>query len=169
MKDPSEFNKNPTSPDGHDYRCADCYKKYKHQWDADRRAGIPGKRQKTHPRVMRAIRTTAGGRARLAGKRTITVRAKDAVASDPQALIAAWPADELCAISRLPMLTDGRHYRHPHYAQPDRIIPELGYVVGNVQWVRKCLNEWKSDAPLEALVTLGDWARDQLALPETAN
>lgn len=60
------------------------------------------------------------------------------------------------------MLTDGRFHRHPHYAEPDRIDPHQGYVAGNVQWVRKCFNEWKSDAPLEALVTLGEWAQRKL-------
>jgi len=123
-------------------------------------------RPKIPARVKRAIRSTAGGRARKAGKRTITVRARNPVAVDPQALILAWPADELCAITGLPMLTEGRHNQHPHYAEPDRIDPDRGYVLGNVQWVRKCFNEWKSDAPLEALVTLGDWARQYLAEQE---
>ena len=123
-------------------------------------------RKKIHPRVARAIRSTAGGRARKLGKRTIVVRAREAVPRDRQALIDAWPENELCAISGLPMLTDRKYHQHPHYAEPDRIDPDRGYVAGNVQWVRKMFNEWKNDAPLEALVTLGDWARRYLAEQE---
>ncbi|MCC2626582.1 MAG: hypothetical protein K0S14_232 [Thermomicrobiales bacterium] len=126
------------------------------------RGGAPLRKTKTHPRVTRALRSTSGGRARKAGTRTIRLRARDPVAVDPQALRDAWPADGLCAISGLALLTEGRHHRHPHYAEPDRIDPDYGYVPGNVQWVRKCYNEWKSDAPLEVLALLGQWAQRQL-------
>jgi len=41
----------------------------------------------------------------------------------------------------------------------DRIIPELGYVVGNVQIISMRANELKRDATLEEMKALGEWAK----------
>ncbi len=44
----------------------------------------------------------------------------------------------------------------------DRIDPELGYIVGNVQFISTKVNRVKSDQHMKRLVELGDWAKKVL-------
>lgn len=44
----------------------------------------------------------------------------------------------------------------------DKIVPELGYIPGNVQVVSKRCNTIKNDATLEELIMLGEWAKLEL-------
>lgn len=46
----------------------------------------------------------------------------------------------------------------------DKIIPELGYVPGNVQVISNKANSMKRDATLEEIVLLGEWAKRQIAV-----
>jgi transposase-like protein len=58
-----EYYKTSKRPNGLQSYCIPCQKV------AVREKGARPRKQKTHPRVARAIRTTAGGRARKAGTR----------------------------------------------------------------------------------------------------
>ena len=40
----------------------------------------------------------------------------------------------------------------------DRIIPELGYIVGNIQWISKRANSSKNNLSIAELIKLGNWA-----------
>jgi hypothetical protein len=151
------------------WRCYECHLEGQQRRDARRAAGVSRGRQKVHPRVARAIRSTAGGRRRKEGWRGDRwQRAKAAVPRDPKALAEQWDAQTnvygvvICAVSGEAMLTDAKDHRDPRYAEPDRLRPELGYVRGNIRWVQKRFNQWKSDTPLEGLVLLGRYAEREL-------
>lgn len=45
----------------------------------------------------------------------------------------------------------------------DCIVPSLGYIPGNVQWLSHRENTMKNDATMEELVLFGEWAARQLA------
>lgn len=44
----------------------------------------------------------------------------------------------------------------------DRIIPALGYIPGNVQWISKRANSAKLDLTKEELILLGRWAEHEM-------
>jgi hypothetical protein len=49
----------------------------------------------------------------------------------------------------------------PKHAELDRIIPELGYVKGNVVWLSQRANRLKHDAKLEELERLVGWLKSK--------
>lgn len=49
----------------------------------------------------------------------------------------------------------------------DRLIPELGYVVGNVAWISFKANRIKNDSTLEELENVARWTRESLSLQGT--
>lgn len=49
----------------------------------------------------------------------------------------------------------------PQHAELDRIIPELGYVNGNVAWLSQRANRIKDDAKLEDLERLVEWLKSK--------
>lgn len=48
-----------------------------------------------------------------------------------------------------------------HHAQLDKIVPELGYVQGNVVWLSQRANRIKDDATLEDLERLITWLKSK--------
>lgn len=49
----------------------------------------------------------------------------------------------------------------PQHAELDRVIPELGYVKGNVAWLSQRANRIKDDAKLEELERLVEWLKSK--------
>jgi hypothetical protein len=65
-------------------------------------------------------------------------------------LVSIFPADMNCPVLGIPMVwgSEGGIEVSPSL---DRIIPELGYVEGNVVWISRRANRLKSDASVEEL------------------
>ena len=64
-----------------------------------------------------------------------------------------------CPILRLPLIPNvGGKVSAPNSPTLDRIIPELGYVKGNIQVISKRANTMKSDASIEELRRFTAWA-----------
>jgi hypothetical protein len=49
----------------------------------------------------------------------------------------------------------------PQHAELDRVIPELGYVKGNVAWLSQRANRIKDNAKLEELERLVEWLKSK--------
>lgn len=64
---------------------------------------------------------------------------------------------EFCPILGIPLFRGkgGHTFNSPSL---DRIVPELGYVPGNVHVISRKANTMKSNASLQELVLLGQWA-----------
>lgn len=61
-----------------------------------------------------------------------------------------------CPISLVKLQWDTSRL-NPDAAELDRIIPELGYVKGNVVFLSRRINRIKSDASFEEIKKLGEW------------
>jgi len=63
-----------------------------------------------------------------------------------------------CPVTGIELLQDvGR--THPQLAELDRMVPELGYVQGNVTFISTRMNRLKNDATLEELQALCAWIK----------
>lgn len=61
-----------------------------------------------------------------------------------------------CAISGIPIEINNSRWEENH-AEMDKIIPELGYTKGNVQWCSRKFNRIKGGASYEDIKTLYEW------------
>ena len=57
--------------------------------------------------------------------------------------------------------TNGSGYPNPHAASLDRVIPELGYVKGNVVFISQWANTVKSNATEIQLYAVADWLHEK--------
>ena len=67
------------------------------------------------------------------------------------------PKDKMCPILKVPFdftKTKGNKI-HPHAMSLDRIIPELGYVEGNVMWISHRANMIKGEATAKEVCLVG--------------
>lgn len=71
-----------------------------------------------------------------------------------------WPTDDKCVILGIPM--DSSKESTETSVSLDRIIPSLGYVVGNIQLISMKANAMKQDATTEELLTFSHWMIDNL-------
>ena len=81
---------------------------------------------------------------------------------DTDYLVSIFPPDKLCPILGTRMewgALDGDRSSCPSL---DRIIPELGYVKGNVAWISLRANRLKDDASLEELQKIVAYVRGHL-------
>lgn len=67
------------------------------------------------------------------------------------------PIPELCPIFGTSMTRQTGKGAHPNSPSLDRIIPALGYVQGNVQWISNRANIIKSDATPEELMLVAQY------------
>jgi hypothetical protein len=58
-------------------------------------------------------------------------------------------------------LDKGTHGPSANSPSLDKIVPELGYVVGNIQVISNRANTMKQDASLDEIIALGKWAQAQ--------
>jgi hypothetical protein len=63
-----------------------------------------------------------------------------------------------CPVAGIEMLQDVDR-NHPQLAELDRMIPDLGYVEGNVTFISTRMNRLKNDATLEELQALCAWIK----------
>ena len=65
---------------------------------------------------------------------------------------------ELCPILKIPLLrANDEGYKLRNAPSLDRIIPELGYVKGNIQIISQKANIMKQDATIEELILFAEW------------
>ena len=83
---------------------------------------------------------------------------------DPDYLYDIYPKDGLCPILAVEMQFGGDRNDSPSV---DRLMPELGYVKGNVQWVSKIANSAKKDFTASELRILADWIERQPVWKQT--
>lgn len=85
----------------------------------------------------------------------------------PEYLMDIYPEDEKCPVLGIEMIWGDKSasFRGPRMNSPslDRLIPELGYVIGNVNWISMRANYIKQDASPEEILRVADWLQTQLA------
>jgi hypothetical protein len=74
----------------------------------------------------------------------------------PEYLESIWTG--FCPVTGIELLQDVER-THPQLAEIDRMIPELGYVQGNVTFMSTRMNRLKNDATLNELQSLCDWLK----------
>jgi hypothetical protein len=68
------------------------------------------------------------------------------------------PMPDVCPVFGMPLKkNDGK--KGPNSPSLDKIIPALGYVSGNVQWISVRANEIKRDASPEELLAFAEWVQ----------
>lgn len=79
------------------------------------------------------------------------------------------PIPEFCPILGIRLGSDKLGRKGPRHSSPslDRIVPSLGYVPGNVQWISFRANRMKSDASPSELHTFAAWVLKEY--PEDAS
>lgn len=68
---------------------------------------------------------------------------------------------EFCPALGIPLSRDGGKASE-NLPELDRLIPELGYVPGNVRWLSKKANTIKNNASYEELLRVAEWFGKQL-------
>ena len=69
---------------------------------------------------------------------------------------------ERCSIFGIPLFWTPKK-KADNTPSLDKIIPRLGYVKGNIQIISWKANRIKSDATLNELIKIGEWAKSQLS------
>jgi hypothetical protein len=70
-----------------------------------------------------------------------------------------YPADGLCPVFKTPLVWGGEGDDRNNSPSLDRIVPELGYVEGNVVWISNRANILKRDATWEELQRVAKWLK----------
>ena len=125
--------------------------------------------RKDNPEKARAIASTYRGKRKREGKVNLAVKARKNVrlTNPSKALLDGIrsraprkgipfnidetdiPIPEYCPVLGVPIVLEP--FRHDHGPSVDRILPELGYVKGNVRIICNLANRIKSNASLEQL------------------
>ena len=79
---------------------------------------------------------------------------------DSKYLSKIWPEDGKCPALKIKMKkgqsNGGGSYNSPSI---DRIIPDLGYIKGNVHWISKRANQIMSDATADQIIQVGEYLK----------
>lgn len=135
-------------------QCKQCRNAYVRQWKANNRERAAEIRRKSYSKrraedPLVAIKTqlnAAKYRARRKG-----VPFEITVDDLP-------PVPELCPALGIPLDRSGGK-NSDNLPEIDRIIPELGYVPGNVAWLSRRANTIKNDAKYDEIFNVAEWLR----------
>lgn len=75
-----------------------------------------------------------------------------------------WPADNRCPIFGLAFKVNKKRGPSPDSATLDRVLPELGYVPGNIAIISHKANYIKSDASINEVRRVADWMESRKPL-----
>lgn len=91
-----------------------------------------------------------------------TRAAKDGILMNLTAedLLQAMPLDRMCPVFNRPFVFEGHS---PDNASIDKLVPELGYVRGNIRIISRRANTIKQDATVEELLRVAEWVKAELA------
>lgn len=73
---------------------------------------------------------------------------------DSEYLRSIYPEDERCPIFRFELVWNGDRRNSPSL---DRIVPELGYIKGNVEWMSDLANRMKTNATPQELLAFAHY------------
>ena len=77
-----------------------------------------------------------------------------------------YPEDESCPVLGIDLVWGDKtkSHRGPRMNSPslDRLVPDLGYIRGNVNWISMRANYIKQDASPEEIHDVGNWLKAQL-------
>ncbi len=77
----------------------------------------------------------------------------------PEDIIAAWPSDGLCPILGVPLNISSDEFLNPSV---DRLIPDKGYVTGNIAVIATRANTIKNSGSVEEHQRIVDWMTQKL-------
>jgi ribosomal protein L37AE/L43A len=123
-----------------------------------RRANPTGKTQKEHDKKSREKRFKENPfefrlKRTLSACKTRAKRFNVPFSINLQDLIDMFPADNLCPVLKVPFVW-GTKKDHNLSPSVDRIIPELGYVKGNIKFISYKANRIKNDSNVQILKNL---------------
>lgn len=83
----------------------------------------------------------------------------------PEYLLDIFPKDEKCPVLGIKLIWGDKTktFRGPRMNSPslDKLVPDLGYVKGNVNWMSMRANYIKQDASPEELLKVANWLKKQ--------
>jgi hypothetical protein len=80
---------------------------------------------------------------------------------DSTYLVSIFPKDKLCPALKIEMDFGGDKLERFNSPSVDRIIPEKGYVKGNVRFVSYLANAIMNDANADEILKVGNWLKEQ--------
>jgi hypothetical protein len=80
---------------------------------------------------------------------------------DSTYLVSIFPKDKLCPALKIEMVFGGDKLERFNSPSVDRIIPEKGYVKGNVRFVSYLANAIMNDANADEILKVGNWLKEQ--------
>ena len=80
---------------------------------------------------------------------------------DSTYLVSIFPKDNLCPALKIEMVFGGNKLQRFNSPSVDRIIPEKGYVKGNVRFVSYLANAIMNDANADEILKVGNWLKEQ--------
>lgn len=144
-KDISEFAKLARTQDGLNYWCRVCHNAHKSAYRKTDK-GRASMKQWKDDNPERVMLHTARTRARRLGI-PCTITLEDILIPDTCPILGIMLARK----------RDGKNGNQPSSPSLDRIVPELGYVPGNVQVISQRANVMKNDASAKDLLAFADW------------
>lgn len=143
VKPLSEFSKEKARKDGHQSQCKECTKEYQKEYN------------KANADKMKEYRQANADLRML-------YRIKNR--SKVKGLEFNLEVEDILGVTHCPVFgwelkrnLEGQQGNRPNSPSVDRIIPELGYVKGNIQILSQKANTMKLDATPEELLMFADW------------
>jgi hypothetical protein len=138
------------------YKCMDCFRTID---AAKRRANYSPKEAKfANARRLKKIKENDpvkfSAQRMVYGAKTRSAKKELAFDLDVEYVISICPVK--CPVMNVAILYGGND-RHRYSASLDRIVPELGYIKGNVQVITDIANRMKNDASHEELKLFAKW------------
>ena len=140
--------------------CVECHKK----WSEDHRTSSRGKRALRASYERRRLESPETGMFYAARYRAKSANLPFNISKDD--IKAAWPRDNMCPVTGMPMkrnLDKQISGASPDSPTIDRIVPELGYVKGNVAVISMRANRIKNGETDPRIIRrVADWLEAQL-------
>jgi hypothetical protein len=151
IKSLDKFHKNASCKDGLHTLCKTCNNLKATTWVKENLGIVVNNKRERRKDVRKSLLEAAQNRARTKSL-PINITLDDIIVPD------------LCPVLMIPLQKSTTGRANPDSPSLDRIIPELGYVKGNIQVISNKANSMKNNATKEELVRFANWI---LKLKET--
>lgn len=137
------YHLDKNSKDGHVSLCKPCANARSNAWVKKNLADVVARKKERRKDVRKSLLESAQNRANIKGI-PLSIRLEDIIVPTH------------CPILGIPIF---KSTGKPTSNSPslDRIVPELGYVVGNIQVISYKANAMKNDASFEDLIKFAEW------------